>query len=104
MATGGQLLTMANTVPLSAGGAHPLVMRTQYALVTAGFTVREVDVAPAIGAFVFPDEPLYHWNVSGASPAAVTVNVTALVPTFSVCGAVAIFGATQTGGCTTPEP
>jgi len=95
---------MANTVPLSAGGAQPLVMRTQYALVTAGFTVSDVDVAPAIGVLVFPEEPLYHWNVSGASPVAVTVNVTAVVPTLCVCGAVPIFGATQAGGVTTPEP
>ena len=58
--TGGQLLTIAKTVPLSAGGSQSFVMRTQYALVTFGFTVSDVVVAFAIGAAVLPELPAYH--------------------------------------------
>ena len=58
--TGGQLLTIAKTVPLSAGGSQSFVMRTQYAVVTFGFTVSDDVVALAIGVAVLPELPLYH--------------------------------------------
>ena len=58
--TPGQLLTMAKTVPLSAGGPQSFVMRTQYAVVTFGFTVSDGVVAFAIGVAVLPEPPEYH--------------------------------------------
>jgi hypothetical protein len=62
-------------VPLFAVDSHPFVTCTQYCVVEVRAPVVNVAEPLPTGFAVVPVTPWYHWNVSGAVPAAEAVSV-----------------------------